>query len=524
MRVAQLVAASDAVAKTRSRKAKTAALAEAIRELSPDELVAGVQMLAGAPRQGKIGIGYAAAQKVGKQATPVSESTLTVAEVDATLSRIKEESGPGSGKRRESELGGLLSACTVAEQDLVVRLVLGAMRQGALEAIVVDAIAAAFEVEASAVRRAVMLSGDLGAVAEAAREGPAAVAAFDLRLFVPVQPMLASPGEDLDSTLDELGEVSLEYKLDGARVQIHKDGERVKVYSRRLNEVTAAVPEVVEAARALPVRDAVLDGETIALREDGSPHPFQVTMRRFGRRLDVQAMRTQLPLSVRVFDVLRADGTTLIDATTQARWEALEAMAPASILIPRLRTADASEAEDFYARALAEGHEGVMAKSLEATYEAGRRGKGWRKLKVAHTLDLVVLAAEWGSGRREGWLSNLHLGARDPSDGSFVMLGKTFKGLTDATLTWQTQALQKIEIGREGHVVHVRPELVVEIAFNDVQTSPHYPGGLALRFARVKRYRDDKTAAQADTIETVREIHRAATGGTTSPAPSSRRG
>jgi DNA ligase 1 len=508
-----LVTTSARVRETRARSRKVAALAHALAALPPHELRAGVGLLAGAPRQGKIGVGYAVVQKVSAACQPAAEPSLHVAQVDQMLDELAAESGAGSARRREQRLGTLLCAATAGEQDFLVGVLLGAVRQGALEGVMVEAIASAFQLDAALVRRALMMSGDLGRVTEAAREGAAALAAFELQLFRPVQPMLASPADDVETAMAELGDASLEYKLDGARVQIHKEGDEVRVYSRRLNEVTPAVPEIVEAVRAIPARALVLDGETIALRPDGRPHPFQATMRRFGRRKDVEALRASLPLSLYLFDALRIDDDTLIDAPTDTRWRALAAAASPQILVPRIRTADPAEAEAFFDRALFEGHEGVMAKALDLPYEAGRRGKGWRKLKVAHTLDLVVLAAEWGSGRRQGWLSNLHLGARDPDAGGFVMLGKTFKGMTDELLGWQTEALKARAIGQEGHIVHVRPELVVEIAFNDVQESPQYPGGLALRFARVKRYRHDKTAAEADTIETVRGIHRAAGGG-----------
>ncbi|MDX1540381.1 MAG: ATP-dependent DNA ligase, partial [Geminicoccaceae bacterium] len=337
-------------------------------------------------------------------------------------------------------------------------------------------------------------------------EGAAGLARFRIELFRPLQPMLAQPAEDAGDALARLGEAAFEWKLDGARVQVHKAGDEVRVYTRKLNEVTLAVPEVVEAARALPGDELVLDGETIALTDGGRPHPFQTTMRRFGRRLDVDALRADLPLSVFFFDLIAAGGETLIDRPFAERARALVDLVPEAYRIPSITTGDAEAAAAFVADALAKGHEGAMAKSLDAPYEAGGRGGGWLKVKQAHTLDLVVLAAEWGSGRRSGWLSNLHLGARDPENGGFVMLGKTFKGLTDKTLAWQTERFLGLEIGRDRHTVYVRPEQVVEIAFNELQTSPHYPGGLALRFARVKRYRDDKGPGDADTIETVRQI------------------
>ncbi len=506
MLFADLVTTSTEVAATRSRKQKIERLSTLLRQAAPEELPLCVQMLSGAPRQGKVGVGWALAKKVRAAAPPAAMPSLSLLQVDARLTDLKGIAGKGAAGWRERLLGETLAACTECEQSFLVRLLLGEMRQGALEAVVVDALALATDTTKAAVRRAAMLCGSVGRVAEAARTGgDAALAGFDLELMRPLQPMLAQPSASMAEALEELGEASVEHKLDGARVQVHKDGDRVEVYSRRLNRVTPAVPEIVEAVSAMPARSLVLDGEAIALRDDGSPHPFQVTMRRFGRRLDVDAMRAELPLTVRFFDCLRVDDDTVLDATGDRRWQALEQAVPADLQVRRIVPATPQEAEAFAQAALDQGHEGVMAKSLAAPYEAGKRGKGWRKLKQAHTLDLVVLAAEWGSGRREGTLSNLHLGARGP-DGSFVMLGKTFKGLTDALLAWQTNELLAREVGRDGHVVHVKPELVVEIAFNDVQVSPHYPGGLALRFARVKRYRDDKTAAEADTFDTVRAL------------------
>jgi DNA ligase-1 len=360
-----------------------------------------------------------------------------------------------------------------------------------------------------------MLAGDLVAVGSAALvEGEAGLARFAFTLFRPLQPMLAGSAEDAGEALGELGEAALEHKLDGARVQAHKSGADVRIFSRLLNDVTGALPEIVESVRDLPARELVLDGEVLALRPDGKPHPFQVTMRRFGRRLEVEALRAELPLSVSFFDLVYRDGAALFDRPAAERFAALDdALGGGPLVIPRLVTASVDEAETFLAGALERGHEGIMAKALDAPYEAGRRGKAWLKVKRPHTLDLVVLAAEWGSGRRRGWLSNLHLGARDEERGGFVMLGKTFKGLTDELLAWQTRELLAREVMRDAHVVHVRPELVVEIAFGDLQASARYPGGLALRFARVKRYRPDKSAAEADTIRTVRELHERTSSG-----------
>jgi DNA ligase-1 len=324
--------------------------------------------------------------------------------------------------------------------------------------------------------------------------------------------MLAGSAEDASEAIGELGEAALEYKLDGARIQIHKSGDQVAVYSRRLNDVTAAVPEVVELVRALPARELILDGEVIALRENGTPHAFQTTMSRFGKRLDVNRARGEVPLTPFFFDLLHLNGGSLMDAPARERLKALHDLAPAPTVIPRLVTASSVDADRFLRTAIERGHEGIMAKALDAPYQAGHRGRRWLKVKPANTLDLVVLAAEWGHGRRHGWLSNLHLGARNP-EGGFVMLGKTFKGMTDEMLDWQTKKLLELEVARDGITVYVRPELVVEVAFNEVQASTQYPGGVALRFARIKRYRSDKTAAETDTIGTVQEIYRRLTGG-----------
>ena len=506
MNLAELVAASDRAAATASRKDKMAHLADVLRRASDDEAPVAALWLTGALRQGRIGLGPAAVRDAWPDEA-ASSPGLEIREVDAAFGRMAALEGPGSTTDRVRLFRDLLARATAAEQDFLARLALGELRQGALESLVGDAVAKAAGVPVTAVRRALQLAGDLGEVAAATRRGgTAALASFGMRLFRPVQPMLASGADDAEDALGRLGTAALDWKLDGARVQVHRQGDEVRVYSRRLNEVTAAAPELVEAVRALPATSLVLDGEAIALDPAGRPRPFQETMRRFGRRLNVDAMRTELPLSTFFFDVLHVDGASLLDRPAAERFEALDDLVPDAARVPRLLTADPAAAADFMRAARAAGHEGLVAKSLDATYDAGRRGGAWLKLKPTDTLDLVVLAAEWGHGRRQGWLSNLHLGARDPENGGFIMLGKTFKGLTDALLEWQTRELLAREMGREGHVVHVRPELVVEIAFEGVQTSPRYPGGLTLRFARVKRYRTDKTAAEADTIGRVREI------------------
>ena len=505
MLLADLVATSRRVAETRSRSEKTGALADLLRRLSPEEIDIAVAFLSGHLRQGRIGIGGAAVRNA-LPGTAAVEPSLGLGEVDAAFERIASVSGAGSTAERGRLLSGLLARATRDEQDFLVRLIYGELRQGALAGLMAEALAGAAEVPAGEVRRALMLAGELPAVARAIlTEGRPGLGRFHLQLFRPLQPMLAQPAGDVSEALDRLGEAALELKLDGARIQVHKVEDDVRVYSRRGNEVTHAVPELVESVQALPARQLLLDGEVIALRPDGAPHPFQVTMRRFGRKLDVARLRGELPLTPFFFDLLHLDGQDLIDRPAGERFAALGEAVP-GWTVPRIVTADAEEADAFFEDALARGHEGIMAKAVDAPYEAGRRGFSWLKVKPAHTLDLVILAAEWGHGRRHGWLSNLHLGARDPENGGFVMLGKTFKGLTDDTLAWQTKKFQEIALGTDGWTVHLRPELVAEIAFSDVQESPQYPAGMALRFARVKRYRDDKTAEEADTIGTVRKI------------------
>ncbi len=514
MLLAELLAASERVAGTHSRLAKIDALAQCLRRLDASEIGLGVAYLSGDTRQGKIGIGYATL-KDALAAMPASVTRLTLAQIDEALARLAQIKGVGSAAGRARLLAELFARATAPEQDFLARLLLGELRQGALEGIMLDAIAKAAKLPAASVRSAAMRAGGLPAVAEAAlTEGEAGLARFALRVFQPVQPMLAQPAEDVANAIERLGTAAFEWKLDGARVQAHKSGGEIRVYTRSLNEVTSTVPEIVAALQECPARELIADGETIALKPEGTPYPFQETMRRFGRKLDVEALRTMYPLSVFFFDCLLAEGEDLTARPARERFDALAKLLPATILIPRLVTGDKGAAQAFYDDALARGHEGVMAKALEAPYEAGSRGAGWLKIKEAHTLDLAVIAAEWGSGRRKGWLSNLHLAALDPATRGFVMLGKTFKGMTDKMLAWQTERLLSLETSRERNVVHVRPELVAEIAFNEIQQSSTYPGGFALRFARVKRYREDKSAA--DTIETVRalyegQLHRKAT-------------
>ena len=513
-----IVATSHQVAETRKRRVKIELLANLLERLEGEEIEIAIAFLSGVLRQGSIGIGPAVLREAMSQQSglppPVETSGLQLREVDETFGGILGVSGKGSARRKLERVRGLLERATQPERRFLVRLVIGALRQGALEGVLVEAVARAAGLASASVRRAVMVTGDLAPVARVAlTRGAASLASFAIELFRPLKPMLAQPADDVGCALEQIGEAALEYKLDGARIQVHKAGDEVRVFSRRLNEVTAAVPEVVEVTRGLPVRDLIADGEVIALSSDGRPHPFQVTMRRFGRKLDVDRLRETLPLSPFLFDLLHLDGGDLIDQPQARRFAELVGLAPAELIVPHTVTADEEDASAFLAGAMRSGHEGIMAKSTGAGYAAGGRGRSWLKVKPVHTLDLVVLAAEWGHGRRRGWLSNLHLGARDAEHGGFVMLGKTFKGLTDKLLAWQTEELQKIAIGRDRQTVFVEPRLVVEVAFNDLQASPRYPGGLALRFARVKRYRGDKTAREADTIEAVREIFMRSTGG-----------
>jgi DNA ligase-1 len=501
--LADLARTSARVAENPGRLAKIRELAELLKRLDPEEIDIAIPYLSGEARQGKLSLGHVLL--AAARGAAAAETSLALRDVDAAFAALKETKGKGSAARREALLRSLFEKATTEEQDFLMRLVIGELRQGALEGVMLEAVAAAAGLPAADVRRAATFAGSVATAARAVlTEGAAGLEHFCVRLMQPVMPMLAQPSADAESALAALGTALLEWKLDGARVQVHKAGDEVRIYTRSLKEVTAAVPEVAAAVRAAPARSLIADGEAIALRADGKPHAFQTTMRRFGRKLDDEAMRKELPLSVFFFDCLLLDDQVLVDRPLAERRAALEKGVLKRNQVHSLVTADAVAATEFYADALRHGHEGIMAKGLQAPYEAGRRGATWLKVKQAHTLDLVVLGAEWGNGRRRGWLSNLHLGARDPAGGGHVMLGKTFKGLTDAILEWQTRELLAREVARDEGTVHVRPELVVEITFNDLQRSPHYPGGLALRFARVKRYREDKSAAGADTIDTVR--------------------
>jgi len=510
MNLSELAAVSERVAATAGRNDKADQLAEFLRCLDRAEIPFAVASLSGRTRQGRIGIGYAAiraALDAANEPGPIGDGEpLALLDVDRAFDDLAIVKGRGSARARTRVLTDLFSRADAGERAFITRVLLGDVRQGALGGVMEDAVARASGVSSDAIRRAAMFAGDLDPVAVAVlSDGARGLEPFRLALFRPVRPMLAQPAQGIDDALARHAESAFETKVDGARVQIHRDGERIAVYSRQLNDVTAALPEVAEAIRALPIGDAVFDGEVIALDGAGAPLPFQTTMRRFGRRLDVDALRTELPLTTVLFDVLRLNGDDLIDRADRDRRAVLERIAP-HLSVQRVVTNDPTQAQAFYDDVLDRGHEGLMAKALDAPYAAGARGSAWLKIKAAHTLDLVVLAVERGSGRRSKWLSNIHLGAREPSTGGFVMLGKTFKGMTDEMLEWQTRTFEALATERDDYTVHVRPEIVVEVAFNDVQHSPRYPGGMALRLARVVRYRPDKRAADADTIQRVRQI------------------
>jgi DNA ligase-1 len=506
MLLSEVADVSREVGETPSRLRKVDHLAACLRRLPPEEVDIGLTYLTGELPQGRIGVGPAAL-RLALSGAPAPTASLTLVEVDRAFTRVAEVRGSGSSSERLRLLSSLLSRATRREQDFLARLVLGELRQGALEGVLLEAVAQASGVSVDLLRRALTVAGNLRAVARAAlEEGPEGLGGFALRLFQPLQPMLAQTAEDPDDALGRLGRARLEWKFDGARVQIHKAGGDVRVFTRSLHDVTASVPELVELAQGLPAGELVLDGEALALLPDGTPQPFQVTMRRFGRKKEVERLQAELPLAPFFFDCLYLDGESLVDRPAAERFGALTRVLPERIVVPHHVTEDAGKARAFLEEALRRGHEGILVKSLGAAYEAGRRGFSWLKVKPAHTLDLVILAAEWGHGRRHGWLSNLHLGARDPEAGSYVMLGKTFKGLTDEMLAWQTKRLLEVELARDDWAVYVRPELVAEIAFDEVQASPRYTGGLALRLARVKRYRPDKRPEDADTIGAVRAI------------------
>jgi DNA ligase 1 len=501
-----VVVTSAQVAREAARSVKTRLLAECLRALDPAELEIAVLYLSGEIRQGRIGIGPSVLRDCAQ--APAPTPSLSLLDVDRAFEELTAIAGSGSGALRATTLRALFARATEEEQAFLIRLLAGDLRQGALAGVMIDAIARAAELPVAEVRRAAMYESNLGFIARAALEGGSAgLTRFQLKVMAPVDPMLAQTAKDVDEALEMLaGDVAFEWKMDGARIQVHKQGDAVRIFTRGLNEVTAAIPEIAEQARSLAADELVLDGEAIAFTAAGRPHTFQTTMRRFGRKLDVARLRQELPIRAFYFDCLWRDQTSLVEKPARERFAVLSQVVPETLLIPRLVTRASDEAAAFYEQAITEGHEGLMAKSLDSPYEAGNRGASWLKIKRAHSLDLVVLAAEWGHGRRQGKLSNLHLGALDPATQQYVMLGKTFKGLTDAMLEWQTREFLARETHRDAYTVYIRPELVVEIAFSDLQASPRYPGGLALRLARVKRYRADKRVEEADTMESVRKI------------------
>ncbi|MGH3158977.1 MAG: ATP-dependent DNA ligase [Streptosporangiaceae bacterium] len=557
---------SAEVARVSGRRAKIELIAGLLGQAAGPEVPLVVAFLSGELRQRQIGVGFAAltdllsaradAGTVPQASAPATEPTLTIAEADHVFAAIGQVAGTGSQAERRRLLAGLFARATEGERSFLVQLVAGELRQGALEGVMIEAVARAAEVPAAEVRRALLVGGSLPAVALAALCGSAdplappaqaaqnsqnsqnsqtgqtgrtagapldalaALRSFALRVGRPLRPMLAAAAATITAAMDKVSPAGVEWKIDGIRVQVHKqlpdNGGLVTVFTRTLDDITTRVPEIVEAVTAIPAQTAVLDGEAVALFPDGRPRPFQVTASRAGSQTEVESLRGDVPLTPFFFDLLHLDGQDLIDAPAHERYAALARLLPAELVIPRTVTEEVAVAQAFFDDAVARGHEGVVLKSLDAPYATGRRGSEWIKVKPRHTLDLVILAAEWGHGRRRGWLSNLHLGARDPATGGLIMLGKTFKGLTDQMLTWQTERLLELADPaqaspqgdrKEAHgVVRVRPELVVEIAFDGVQVSRRYPGGLALRFARVIRYRTDKTAEEADTIDSVRAV------------------
>jgi DNA ligase-1 len=496
-RLADVVGASREVTATRARSTKVQILSELLRSVGPDEVAMCVGFLSGAPRQGRVGVGYATVYQV--DGPPAGEPSLTVSDLDRAIDEIAADTGPGSATRRRRLLAELLGRATEPEAEFVRRLLTGELRQGALAGVMADAVAKAAGVHAAVARRALMLSGDLTRMAEIAiTRGEVGLRAVGLELFRPVLPMLASPGASVADAVAAFACASVEFKLDGLRVQIHRRDDEVRIYSRNLNDITHRLPGIIAAVRELPVREVILDGEALWMGEWG-PASFQDTMSQIDTDAPPEGIVTFL------FDVLHVDGSDLLDTPLRDRSAELRRIAP-QLTVPSLLTDDIAAAERVLADSLEAGHEGVVVKDAISTYAAGRRGAAWRKVKPVQTFDLVVLGAEWGHGRRRGWLSNLHLGAREPATGEFVMVGKTFKGLTDELLRWQTAALLEREAERRGIAVLVRPELVVEVAIDGVQTSTRYAGGVALRFARVKRYRPDKDVAEADTIDALREL------------------
>ncbi|HEX6221188.1 MAG TPA: ATP-dependent DNA ligase [Acidimicrobiia bacterium] len=499
MLLEEIVETSDAVTSTSARSEKIELLANVLRRLDPAEAAIGVSYLAGSPTQRKLGAGPATVY--GMEEEPATTPTLQIVEVDDILEKVAETSGAGSKSRREALLRDLLGRATKREQEYLRGLMVRNLRQGALEGVMAEAVAAALGVDPVRVRRAAMLEGDLVAVsARALTDGPESLTTVSMEVGVPVQPMLARTAESAGGAVEELGEGVVERKLDGLRLQVHRRGDEARVFTRNLRDVTDEVPAVRAAALRLKAGSFILDGEGLVVGPDGSPMSFQDSMSR-------PDDRGGHPLTAFYFDVLHLDGVDLVDSPLSERRQAMERFIPSDLRVGSIVTSDPGAADAYFEASVAKGFEGVVVKDLTQPYEAGRRGSGWLKVKPTHTLDLVVLAAEWGSGRRQGWLSNLHLGAVGP-DGGYVMLGKTFKGLTDEMLEWQTAAFLEIEGHRSGRTVFLKPEIVYEIAFDGVQRSTRYPGGVTLRFARVKGVRDDKDPKDADTLETVRSFLR----------------
>jgi DNA ligase-1 len=507
--LADLVAASNEVAATSARSRKIAILSELLGRLDAAEVPVAVGFLSGVPRQGRVGIGYSTIY--GVESAPAALPSLTIDDVDHAITAIELATGSGSAETRRQLLGSLFERATEAETDFLRRLFTGELRQGALAGVMVDAVAKAAGVPADTARRALMLSGDLTQTAEIAlTRGEEGLREVGFEIFRPILPMLASTAESAADALTGFERASVEWKLDGIRIQIHRRGDDVRIYTRNLNDITHALPGIVDAVRRLPVRQAVLDGEALFMNDDG-PAAFQDTVAQIDSDAPPEGIVTF------VFDLLHVDGDDLLDAPLHERAARIETIAP-GLKIPSALTSSPDEAQRVLEESLRAGHEGIVVKDADSLYAAGRRGKAWRKVKPVRTYDLVVLGAEWGHGRRQGWLSNLHLGARDPRNGEFVMVGKCFKGLTDELLEWQTRELLARETERRGIAVFARPELVVEIALDGVQASTRYPGGVALRFARVKRYRPDKDPSEADTIDDLRALLPARQGGG-APAP-----
>ncbi|MCX3061200.1 ATP-dependent DNA ligase [Streptomyces beihaiensis] len=510
MLLSRLAQVSQDVAAASARSRKVELLAELFRDTEPQDVAVVIPYLAGRLPQGRLGVGW---RVLGEPVAPAAEPHLTVQDADAAMTALGDVAGPGSQAERKRLVGELMGAATAEEQKFLFGLVTGEVRQGALDAVALEGLARATGAPAADVRRAVMLAGGLQPVARALlARGPEAVADFRLTVEHPVQPMLAHTARSVGEALDKVGPCAVEEKLDGIRVQVHRDGPQVRVYTRTLDDITDRLPDVTAAVTALAGERFILDGEIIALDDSGRPRPFQEVAGRVGSRVDVAGAAARLPVSPVFFDALYVDGHDLLDLPLQERHAHLARLVPGPMRVGRILVKDTSRpperdaADAFFADALDRGHEGVVVKALASPYSAGRRGAAWLKVKPVHTLDLVVLAAEWGHGRRTGKLSNLHLGART-ADGSYAMLGKTFKGLTDALLTWQTERLLGLAVADDGHVVRVRPELVVEIAYDGLQRSTRYPAGVTLRFARVVRYRQDKRADEADTVESVLAAH-----------------